>query len=345
MPNQNVLLVAGFNYENILLQRCNNRMARLLAKSKSAADLTFTLFGVGGGVIRQNQADPKTRERSWTEKRRFTPVTAANYSSFVNGSENHFDKNPAGILSITDLYSFVQDIGAGADKGTVEELASSRMGEWVGSILVNSFDNLPRTALMRDPNDKDARQWKDFIAPNMDDKALANFHAAFTDTCIVWTWGCSFFAPRTWCSQLFKTSKFRSTPLGKLRDTDSFILDFSEDNPHPSPTDDFNRVVNSLVPGGRLSGRNYTVTVTLSQIIDTFETQLSNTYASKVANATPSGGTTFAALPGTGADYEDPENHGYGAFSTHLFAPRSNTGDFDHRTAQRHNPVGRRPGG
>jgi hypothetical protein len=309
---QSVLLVAGFNYENlsnpIFLQCCNNRMAWLLAKSKRSVDMVFTLFDVGGGVIKQNKADPKTKKRSWTDLQTFTAVTTKNYSSFVTGTENRFDKNPEGIMSITDVYSFVQGVGAGAEKGTVIELSFFSHGWMGGPILVNSFDHASGDA--RDPNDKDARQWKDFKAPNMDATALAKFRAAFADNSIVWIWGCSFFrAAHLVLSQLFKTSKYRSTPPGKIQDTDTFTLDFSEDDPHPSQEDDFNTVVNSVLPGGRLSGRSYTITVTFSKIHDAFENQLTNSYSSKIANAIPAGGTVFGALPGTGSDYEANDKH------------------------------------
>jgi len=306
MSIQNILLVAGFNYENArnptFLQSCNNRMARLLEKSRSSTDMVFTLFDVAGGVIMQSQVDPKTKKRSWNEMQRFTGVTTANYSSFVTGKENRFDTNASGVMSITDVYKFVQTIGAGSDKGTVIELNFFSHGWMGGPILVNSIDAAPGDASKpRDPGDKDARRWKDFIAPNMDATALANFRAAFAATGIVWTWGCSFYrAAHIVLSQLFKTSKFRSTPPAKIKDTDKFTLDFSDDDPNP-----FNEIVNEILPGGKRSGRSYTVTVTFLRIKDAFDSLLSDNYSATIATVIPSGATTFGALPGTGADYEE----------------------------------------
>jgi hypothetical protein len=231
MPNQNVVVVAGFNYENlknpIFVQCANNRIARLLAASKSPKDLVFTLCDVGGGVIKQSKVDAKTGKRAWSDLQTFSKVTAANYSVFTTGKENAFNKNPSGVMSITDIYALIQGIGAGADKGTVTELSFFSHGFMGGPILVNSYD-MSGDPAARDPDDKDAREWKDFQAPTMDAKALGNFKAAFADSAVVWIWGCVFYsAVNKVLGRLFKTSKFRSTPPGKLKETDKFTLNFS----------------------------------------------------------------------------------------------------------------------
>jgi hypothetical protein len=355
MAIQHVLLVAGFNYENagnpVFLQCCNNRMTRLLSKSKSSDDLVFTLFDVGGGVIQQSKVDPVTKKRSWKVLQNLTAVTKANYSKFVTGEENQFDKNPSGVMSITDVYAFVQSIGAGPEKGTVLELSFFSHGFMGGPIIVNSFDH-SGSPTARDPNDKDGRRLKDFIAPNMDATALANFRGAFASPAVVWIWGCVFFrALNIILSQIFKTSKFRTTSPGKLKDADRFTLDFSEDDPHPSADDDFNTVVRIL--GGTPSKKSFTKTVSLLDIKTILDEKMTDAYAAAISRVMPAGVTVFAALPGTGTDYEeldksvrlplmlvprrsppypndfsrsvtfyknyldsalDPENHGYGAF-------------------------------
>lgn len=308
MTIQNVVLVAGFNYENdrnpVFLEGCNNRMARLLQKAKTSHDLVFTLFDVGGGVIKQSAADAKTKKRSWTTLNTFNPVTRANYSTFDVGTENHFDQNPSGTMSITDVYEFIQGLGAGSDPHSVVELSFFSHGWMGGPILVNSFDSTSNNPTQpRDHDDKDARIFKDFIAPNMDATALSNFRAAFAPTGIIWTWGCSFFRPiYLVLTLLFKTSKFRSTPPGKLKDTDQFTLDFLNDPPPPSRTDDFNAIVNDVLPGGRISGRSYVVTATFLQIKNMVRVRLDRTYSKKISVA--SGVTTFGALPGTYAEQE-----------------------------------------
>jgi hypothetical protein len=202
----------------------------------------------GGGVIKQSKVDAKTSRRVWSDLQTFSRVTAANYSGFTTGEENTFNKNPSGVMSITDIYALIQGIGGGADKGTVIELSFFSHGFMGGPILVNSFDTT-NDPVIRDSDDKDARQSKDFQAPTMDAKALGNFKAAFADSAVVWIWGCVFnSAVNKVLGRLFKTSKFRSTPPGKLKDTEKFTLDFSEDNPKPSPDDDFNTIVGTILP-------------------------------------------------------------------------------------------------
>jgi hypothetical protein len=301
---QHVLLVAGFNYEDTrdpFTSVCDNRITRLLNKSRRGTDLVFTRFDVGGGVVNQSRVDPKTKKRAWTELQTFTPVTTANYSSFVRGIENHFDRNPSGIMSITDVYAFVQTLGAGSDKGTVSELSFFSHGWAGGPILVNSHDATSPSG-PRDGDDKDARLWKDFRAPTMDATALANFRAAFAASGIVWTWGCSFVRPgHIVLGRLFNTSKFRSTPRGKLKDTDKFTLDFTEDSPTPTRAD-IDSIANTILPGGRRVGRDYTVTATFADIKNSFRDLIRDSYCHQIATAT--GVTTFGSLPATYADEE-----------------------------------------
>ncbi len=308
MATQHFILVAGFNYENdknpTFLQSCNNRMTRTLEKASAPESMIFTLFDVAGGTVTQSKVDPKTKRRGWTKLQTFTAVTRANYSSFKVGVENHFDTKPAGIMSITDVYKFVEDIGASSDKGTVEELNFFSHGWMGGPILVNSFDpTSDDPSQPRNPNDKDARIFKDFVPPTMDATALVNFNTAFAGDGFVWTWGCSFArAAHVVLSQLFKTSKYRTTPPAKIKDTDKFTLDFSEDAKTPSPTDDFNTIVNTLLPGGKKSGRSYTITVTFKQIKDLFHLELDSAYAAVLASSTNI--TGIGAMPGTYADTE-----------------------------------------
>jgi hypothetical protein len=307
MATQNVILVAGFNYENAnnpaFLDSCNNRMTRLLAKSTAAADMVFTLFDVGGGLVKQSAVNSATKKRAWTNVKTFTAVTTANYSPFVTGQQNHFNQSPAGIMSITDVYAFVQNIGGGADKGTLAELSFFTHGWQGGPILVNTRDPTSLDPTQpRNADDKDARLFKDFIAPTMDTTPLANFKGAFSPTGIIWTWGCSFVrAGHIVLSRLFKTSKFRSTPSGKIKDTDTFDLDFSVSKPTPT-LQDFNSIVNDILPGGTVHGNNYTVTKSFLDIKNAFKTLMANTYSAKISAAT--GAKVFAALPGTYADQE-----------------------------------------
>jgi hypothetical protein len=142
-----VLLVAGFDYEFggvSFAELCRNRMGRLINKFPKDK-LIFVLFDVATGRISKNEIkDPKKKDsmknRQWTTVQSFTAVGPANDSGMVPSRENHFNANPAGIMSITDIYAFVEAIGAGPDAGSVQELSFFCHGWMGGPILVNSSD-------------------------------------------------------------------------------------------------------------------------------------------------------------------------------------------------------------
>src|SRR5262249_193298 len=158
-------------------------------------------------------------------------------------------------------------------KGTLQELSFFGHGWQGGPILVNSFDPTKSDPTQpRNADDKDARQFKDFIAPTMDTTQLANFRAAFASPAIVWICGSSFVrAAHIVLGRLFHSAKFRSTPAGTLKDTDSFTLDFSVDTPTPTVTD-LNTIKDSILPGGTLKGNDYTVTLSFLDIKNAFRT-------------------------------------------------------------------------
>src|SRR5262249_44713264 len=101
--------------------------------------------------------------------------------------------------------------------------------------------------------------------------------------------------------RLFHSAKFRSTPAGGLKDSDSFTLDFSVDTPTPTMAD-LTTIKDLILPGGTLKGNDYTVTASFLDIKNAFRTLISNTYSAKIAAAT--GATVFGALPATYTDKE-----------------------------------------
>ncbi|WP_445143324.1 hypothetical protein [Dyella sp. Tek66A03] len=304
MFKKQVALVAGFDYEFNGLDFatiCKNRIQRLIAKYPKD-QLRFTLFDVGAGTVTQNELSAPNK-RSWSTLKTFTATSRGNYSAVVVGKENHFDQNPAGIMSITDAYEFIQKIGAGSEAGTLKEFSVFAHG-WVGGpILVNSSDLA--SGATRDPGDKDARARKDFNTPNMTAAMLTNFQKAFDGSGIVWTWGCSFArAYNLILAALFKHKKYKSIPRGKVKPTDMFDMEFEEDlskTDGPARFDD----IRGMLPGGALKAgppRNYKITVAFLTITNLLKTDLSDAYSAKVATA--SGKTAFGALLGTYADFE-----------------------------------------
>ena len=97
----------------------------------------------------------------------------------------------AGVNGMPEVYVHIATIGQDRP-GTLEEL-SILSHSWVGgpilfdTVEAAEFKNGARRA-ERDPNDRDARFWKDFSAVNM--PFMANFSAAFSSAPFVRVWGC-----------------------------------------------------------------------------------------------------------------------------------------------------------
>jgi hypothetical protein len=306
-----VVLVAGFDYELSgadFASIAKNRMARLIKKHPKDK-LVFTLFDVGTGDVSKNGIkDPKKpdtmKNRKWSSISSFTAVGTSNYTSPVAGHENQFDSSTAaGIMSITDVFTFIQGIGAGPDAGSVLELSFFCHGWFGGPVLVNSFDpHRDDPSTPRDPNDKDARTVKDFIPPTTSSGALANLVAAFSPTAIAWIFGCSFSKARhIILSAIYKTPVFKKRPKGTIKDTDVFKFEFVENVSEPSIFD----TIMSILSGGILKAgppRSYKVDSTLADVKTALRSGLDNTYSAALAK---NGHVdTFGALPGTYADYE-----------------------------------------
>lgn len=306
MFKKQIVLVAGFDYEFNGLdfnKLCRNRAKRLFAANPKD-QLRVTLFDIGAGTVTQNEMDAK-KQRKWKTLSTFTSVSRSNYSNVVVGHENAFDKNQSGIMSITDVYAFIQNIGAGAEAGTLTELSVFSHGWMGGPVLVNSFDGTASGSSQRDANDKDARTDKDFVAPTMPAAALANFQKAFGKSGIVWTWGCSFAkAYNMILHTLFNSSQYKQTPKGKVKPADMFDLDFTEDLSKSDGKDRFDEIRGMLTGGTLQAGppRSYQVRVSFQTILNLYRTDLRDTYSARIAKASKR--TTFGALLGTYADIE-----------------------------------------
>jgi hypothetical protein len=288
-----IVLVAGFNYENPnhkLDKYCINRIEHILNKRTGArkdASLTFTLFDVGAGVVKSFEVVGGKRE--WVEKAKFTPVTSANYTGKV------FNKDPAGVMSVTDVYDFVRAQGKSMP-GSVQELSFFSHG-WVGGpILVNSFDSKPDGSPERDPDDKDARRRKDFSAPNMDATAQAEFRDAFSVDGFTWVWGCVFIAPPFQViHRMLKNKKYNPS---KVKDADTFKFDFSS-----AQATKFFYVDPIFFPARNADGTfPLSFEKSFAEIKEFLQRRIEATYCKSIAKATRR--KCFGALPGTYADYE-----------------------------------------
>lgn len=289
------LFVASFDHEDANHDwsvYCINRIKRILNKKRGAdvdPSISFTLFNVKTGKIQS--FDVVGKKRVWADLSTFTPVTTANYTG------KKFDKNPAGVMSITDVYKFVRDIGR-TDPGTVRELNFFGHGWHGGPILVNSSDN-PNVAA-RDPDDKDGRSLKDFVTPNMDATATGELSKAFDADGFTWLWGCVFAsAPRQVLHRLTKNKLYQA---GKLRQDDLIKLEFTR-----AEADEFFLKVPSFFPAQRGDG-SFPLSFyrSLIDIKALCQLMIDLSYCKNIAVATNR--KCFGGLPGTFSEFDKSKN-------------------------------------
>lgn len=230
-PPPQAIIMAGFDYHGggvNFAEIARNRRDRLIS---ARPQITVTILDISAGTnsVSAVAAGAKGKPvRSVTTTATHTPVTAANYSTGL-GHHTRFDTDPAGRMSITDLYAAVRSVGASSTaKGTLVEVSIFSHGFWDGALLVNSDDTyIGRPE--RDPDDKDSRVNKDFKPPNMTVPELATFKAAFTGGAFWWNWGCTFTSSyRQVTHRFINSSAYRKTPAGKLKDTVRIRFDFPQ---------------------------------------------------------------------------------------------------------------------
>lgn len=354
MPTQ-ALIIAGFDYQGggaDFVRLALNRQARLLAASPQ---LTVTIMDVGAGTKTVSAMTPDATgnlTRRVTTSQSNDPVTAKNYSKGL-GHHTRFDKDPAGRMSITDLYTAVQAIGGAEDTtGSLTEVSVFSHGFFGGPILVNS-DDASNTAA-RDPNDKDARAEKDFKDPNMTAAQLTAFKAAFAAKAFWWSWGCAFTASYRQVTHRFINSPiYLRTPAGTLKSTEKVKFEFPQAMAQDIYDDDTVFFPQTKQAGGKDVGKFKELKFerTIHEIKDFFLRGVGESYHVAVAKAADS--QARGAFLGTYSDYEsndrsiklplmaiprsvrvygtdftryltmwvtdlgftmDPENHGYGVF-------------------------------
>ena len=286
------LFVASFDHEaynHKLSGYCVNRIQRILGKTRGATTdplISFTLFDVKEGKIKT--FDVSGGKRVWNTVKTFTPVTGANYTG------KKFTTNPAGIMSITDVYEHLRNIGK-TDRFTVQELNFFGHGWHGGPILVNSKDTVSGPA--RDPNDKDGRASKDFRSPNMDATALSELGAAFSGDGFTWLWGCVFTAaPFQVLHRLFQNRLYQT---GKLKDGDMVTLKgFSK-----AQAELFFEKTPSFFPVRRGDGTfALSFDRSFKEIKDLCQLMIDLSYCKSIAAATKR--KCYGALPGTYSDFE-----------------------------------------
>lgn len=289
-----VILVAGYDYlrtgvsfESI----CLNRMARLLRKGPLSK---CTLFNIQSGEVKvyedvRKPMTPYQLKRSGRIHSTFNSVTSANYTDGV------FDKNQSGVMSIMDIYKYIQEIGE-REPQTIMELSFFSHGWMGGPILVNSRDR-SQNPHARDPNDKDPRTNKDFHSANGIN--LYYFKNAFNPNGFIWIWGCAFAPPyHQVLHQTLRTLRKLREKRTQIGDETIFQFNFNRQWANTWFSMD-----PSFFPSPGANGE-YPLSFThkFRDIKNFFRRGLRKTYSSYIANN--SGVKCYGALLGTYSDYE-----------------------------------------
>lgn len=200
----------------------------------------------------------------------------------------------APVISITDVYSYIESLARSGKKGALEELhffshafnilTSQYSG---GPILLNSLDD-PRDPNTRWKLDKDARAAKDFKKPAMDPSVFAQ---AFGPNARSFVWGCNFQRGfiRQFVNQIGKNAKVLAAARPMKISHTSDWGDISEFRTKLGLTED-------------AAIRN--VSVSLTKITQILNDTNAATYMQKLATA--SGRPAVGAPPGTYASPDGP---------------------------------------
>lgn len=227
-----IILVAGNDFSNggvNFSYLADKRRSDLISRNPSWEDdpeVIFVRMDVKAGKIERNAHDGSRRVWS-VESDAFTPVKrSAHYR------DNHFVTADTAVMSITDCYRYVINIG-NKEPGTVKEFSILSHGWFGGPVIINSFQrpefsNGGLQAAERDPWDKDGRT-KDFFKENISDDDWKSFKSAFASDGYSWFWGCLF--SRAYYDTLYKimhTDAFRSKVMGNHEDEDVFTISVTQ---------------------------------------------------------------------------------------------------------------------
>jgi hypothetical protein len=295
--NKYIILVGGYDYSNggvnfpFIADRRRLLLLRNNPQWQSDSQVIFIRFDVKQGKIERNIFNGSTR--AWQEESSsFTPISRSQHYR-----ENHLLSSDNTIMSITDIYRYIINIGR-TEPGTLYEFSILSHGWFGGPVILNSFQrdefSTGARSSERDPQDKDGRT-KDFFAQNMNDDDWNNFRRAFTSDGYYWVWGCLF--SRAYFDTLYKfmqTTAFRSKAFGSHSDSDSFTISVSTD----FVTKHYN--VDPIFFPTNTSERTFTRS--LLEIKNFLMRGLRRSYPGRVAADT--GITCIAAYIGTYSDYE-----------------------------------------
>ncbi len=301
---KHILLVAGYEYHHgrtNIANICKRRANYLVHQNPSWQNnraIKFTLFDVRFGRIDKGLIHNGTI--NWSlENDSFEAIDSRTHYD----SDRHFIQANTNVISITDVYEYIQNIGI-RNPNSILEFSILGHGWRGGPVLVNSYQRdayqfTGSNASQRDPWDKDGRK-KDTNITNMSNAKWFNFKNAFANDSYIWIWGCA-------ASHLYKKviqkvirdSNFREKSYGTQLDSDIYHFSFTTSFANRYFAYDplfFFRSQNAQ------SITNRTFTRSLREVKDFLIRGLSHTYAAQMAYNTTI--KVYAALPGTGSDYE-----------------------------------------
>ncbi|WP_298900978.1 hypothetical protein [uncultured Psychroserpens sp.] len=299
-----VILVAGYEYHNgrTNIATIAKRRAAFLIRQHRAwrtdPNVNFILFDVRHGRV--DKGTVNNGAIHWTlENDSFDAIDDATHYS----EERKFIQANTNVISITDAYSYIQNIGKN-EPGTVYEFSVLGHGWRGGPVLVNTFErdefktngSQSRT---RDPWDKDGRR-KDTNVINMDFTRWLYYKNAFANNAYVWVWGCA--ASRLYkkvIQKVLRSPQFRAKRYGRHLDTDTFDLSFTQEFADRNFAYDPLFFFRSRTPSTTNTRR---FSRTLLEVKGFLIRGMVHTYSGQMAHNTKV--KTYAALPGTGSDYE-----------------------------------------
>ncbi len=227
-----VVLVSGYDYEGGMHFRIftNTRMSDLWKAGAIDDNTVITFFEMQTGHRTQwvkGEGAETARDYAWTSGwcRMDDELQGTAPPALRTGDSDCIGRPGNDTISITHVYRYIEGVGE-TRAVSIKEL--SIFGHsWVGGpIMFNTCEReaFRRNNPARDPEDHDARYWKDFNDTNMPNRS--SFLFAFTTDAFIKVWGCQaatqyFNLTRTVCG-----ARDDTTPLGIQEDdrTDNFRM-------------------------------------------------------------------------------------------------------------------------
>ena len=333
MRNHIIVAAVDWEFAGVDFQLlATNRRKYLTRQNNKKAELRFLMMDVRGGQVTKIEVTYPGGKQTETAAvvRKFDPVGRGSYGTVTDASgatHTAFKPGQWGVMSITDVYAAVRDIGV-TEPGTLHELSFFGHGWMGGLILVNSWDNrsptvpVPATGgaptsitmtlgpTQRDPSDKDSRGQYDFVAPTQDAAALKLLSDAFASDGFSWLWGCAF--PRVVHHALWAMEGAKGYSASATADDAVLTLD-------KVVKDDVDYLDKWLIPvlGSPFPSRS-TITTKFKFLKYAFCAANASCFAALLANATSK--PVRAAVLGTYSEYDDPTDqmHVHKGFKGHV---------------------------